>query len=110
MRALDFDTLDNVRQWYGSGDTLDGLPVPAKVKPAAVFKKSDPKRQLVTWNAEDALKLWQSRGPFAPRSLPKIFDSLDDVTEVPAGIVGRGKLILKLRTVEELMYFTRDDE
>lgn len=110
LRALDFDTLDNLCKWYGPGDALEGLPKVIKVKAAAVFKKSDPKRQLVPWDASKALELWRGRGPFAPSELPPIFDSPRDVTELASGVVGRDRLILKPRTVEELMYYTRDDE
>lgn len=109
LRALDFDTVDNLREWYGGGDQLDGLPA-SKAKPAAVFKRSDPKRHLVLFDPEDALELWKGRGPYASPALPPLFDNMRDVTEVPPGMVGRDRLVLKARSAEELMYYTRDDE
>ncbi|MDA8187352.1 MAG: 4Fe-4S dicluster domain-containing protein [Dehalococcoidales bacterium] len=110
LRALDFDTMDNLRQWYGPGDQIEGLPRASKISPSVLFKKSAPKRQLVPWDAADALRIWQERGPFAPPTLPPVFSSIGDVTEVPPGTVGRDRLVLKPRTVEQSMYYTMDDE
>lgn len=110
LRALDFGTVDNLRQWYGPGDVLEGLPKAAKLSPAAVFRKSSPKRQVVSWNGSDALELWRGRGPFALPSLPPLLESLSDVTEVPPGIIRRNRLVLKPHSVQELMYYTQDDE
>lgn len=110
LRALDFDTMDNLRRWYGPGETIEELPAAGRIAPSALFKKSLPKRQLIPWDPYDALKLWRGRGPMAPPTLPMLFESTSDVTELPPGIVGRTKLVLKPRSVEELMYYTRDDE
>ncbi|MCL5959362.1 MAG: 4Fe-4S dicluster domain-containing protein [Chloroflexi bacterium] len=110
LRALDFDTLDNLTQWYGRGDALEGLPQQVKARPAAIFKKSDPKRQLVPFDPSDVLRLWRGRGPFASSALPPLFESPEDVTNVPPGIRGRDRLVLKPRTAQELMCYTQDDE
>ncbi len=110
LRALDFDTLDNLRAWYGPGDSLDALYTPPAIKPAAVFKKRAEKRDLIPWNASEALELWQKRGPFAAPSLPKVFEPLSSAIEVPEGFVRRDRCVLKPRTAEELTYYTSNDE
>ena len=51
------------------------------------------------------LELMMRRDP-----LPPIFNSLSEVLDVPEGMVGRGKLVLKHKTAEELMKYTRCDE
>ncbi len=110
LRALDFDTLDNLHEWYGAGQAPEGFPERPRIEPAAVFKISDPKRQLIRWDASDALKLWQGRGPFAAPELPPVFTSITDVTEWRPGAAGRDRLVLKPKSAEEKMYYTSDDE
>lgn len=110
LRALDFDSMDNLRQWYGPGDALEGLPNGRRLSPAVIFKKSSPKRQLIPWKATEALRLLQGRGPYAAPGLPRLFESPDDVMVVPSGLVRRSRLVLKPRSVQELMYATLDEE
>ena len=78
--------------------------------PAVVFKPVDPKRQIVPWDADRALELWQKRHPDSGGPLPDIFVDKSDVTEVPEGTYGRNELMLKPKSVEELMFYTTDDE
>ncbi|TAK36396.1 MAG: 4Fe-4S dicluster domain-containing protein [Chloroflexota bacterium] len=110
LRALDFGKMEDLRKWYGPGDQIEGVPTGLSLKPAVLFKRSDAKRLLVPYDANRALELWRERGPFAAPDLPPVFESAHDVTSAPAGLIGRSKLVLKPRTVEELMYCTRDDE
>lgn len=110
LRALDFGPIDELRAKYGDCNTLDGLPDGSITRPAAVFKPRDEKKQLIPWDGHKALDLWQQRGPYAQADLPNVFDSKERVTSPPAGIVGRDRLVLKAKTVEELMMATRDDE
>lgn len=110
LRALDFDTLDNLRQWYGPGDALDGVPRGGKIQPAVLFKGPMPKTQLIPWDSDEALRLWQGRGPYAPADLPPVLARPEDMTEPPEEIIGRHRLVLKPRTAEELMRVTRDDD
>ena len=42
--------------------------------------------------------------------LSLIFEDKSDVTEVPEGTYGRNELVLKPKSVEELMFYTTDDE
>ena len=110
LRALEFGPIEELRGSYGELNTLDGLPSGDITKPSAVFKPRDDKKQLIPWDADKALDLWQQRGPLAPADLPSTFTSKDDVVNPPTGIRGREQLNLKPGTVEELMEATRNDE
>lgn len=110
LRALDFGPIEELRGKYGELNTLDELPSGEITRPSVVFKPRDDKKQLVPWDAERALDLWQQRGPFAPADLPPTFTSRDDMVNPPTGLRGRDRLNLKPRTAEELMDSTRNDE
>jgi len=51
------------------------------------------------------LELMMRRDP-----LPPVYDKISDVTDIPEGMVGRDKLVIKPKTAEELMRNTRCDE
>jgi hypothetical protein len=70
-----------------------------------VFKPHSVKQPIIPYDAEKALKLMMRRDP-----LPPVFDKISDVTEIPEGTVGRDKLVIKQKTVAELMRYTRCDE
>jgi len=78
--------------------------------PAIVFKPVDPKKQIIPWDYETALKLWQKRHSDNGEPLPDIFTEISEVTQVPEDIIGRNKLVLKAKNTEELMFYTTDDE
>ena len=86
------------------------MPKDSITKPAVVFKPAEPKRQVIPWDSKRALQLWQRRQPHEGELLPDIFAQISDVTEVPANIVGRNRLVLKAKNTKELMYYTTDDE
>lgn len=109
LRALDFDTLDNLREWYGEGESLPEMPAATRLEPAAIFKRAAPKRQLIPWDASQALRLWQHRGPYAAPNLPALFSSEEDVA-TPGDAIRRRKLVLKPKTSAELMWRTQDEE
>ncbi len=110
LRALDFGPLDELRKKYGDLDTLDELPDGSTTRPSVVFKPRDGKKQLIPWDADKALELWQQRGSYAAPDLPPTFTDKEAVVNPPSGIVGRDHLVLKAKTVEEFMTATRDDE
>ncbi len=110
LRALDFGPLAELRAKYGELDTLEGLPAGDLTRPSVVFKPREGKKQLVPYDADRALDLWQQRGPYAPADLPLVFESKEAVTAPPDGLVGRHRLELKHATAEALMAATRDDE
>lgn len=78
--------------------------------PSVVFKPEDPKKQIVPWDPQKALKLWQKRHPENGETLPDVFESIADVIDVPEGVYLRSRLHLKPGNTEELMTYTTDDE
>ncbi len=110
LRALDFGPIEELRKKYGDLDALDELPDGSITRPSVVFKPRDGKKQLIPYDANKALDLWQQRGPFAPADLPPTYTDREAVTHPPPGTVGRDRLVLKPKSVEELMVATRDDE
>lgn len=110
LRALDFGPIEELRKKYGDLDTLKELPDGSITRPNVVFKPRDGKKQLIPWDGEKVLELWQQRGPYAPADLPPTFTSKEAVLNPSPGTVGRESLVLKARTVADLMTATRDDE
>ena len=78
--------------------------------PSVVFKPEDPKKQVVPWDPQKALELWQKRHPDSGEKLPDVFDNKRDVLEVPEGTYLRSRLHLKPENSDELMTYTTDDE
>jgi len=110
MRALEFGSLNDIREKYGSLRQLEEMPRDSITRPAVAFKPADPKNQVIPWNSDRALELWQTRRPYKGEALPTIFTEKDDVTKASEEIVGRNRLVLKPKGTEELMYYTMDDE
>jgi hypothetical protein len=90
---------------YGDRRDLEDMPKSHITKPAALFKPHTPKRQLVTYDTERALEVMMKREP-----LPAVYTSTAEVKEIPRGMVGRGELVIKHKSVADLMYYTRGDE
>lgn len=109
MRALEFGPLETLMKKYGSLRRLEDMPRDF-TRPAVVFRPAEPKRQVVPWDHERALELWSERETGGGEKLPKVFNSIDDVTEAPHEIVGRNRLVLKAKNSLELNYYTTDDE
>lgn len=110
MRALEFGPLDELRERYGNLRRLEDMPKDTITSPAVLFKPPDAKEQVVPWDYNRALELWQKREPQEGEPLPDVFAEISDVTQAPEEIVGRNRLVLKARDSEELMYYTTDDE
>ena len=110
MRALEFGPLEELRQKYGELRTVTDLPKETITLPAVVFKPQAHQTQIVPWDAQKALRLWQKRHPDGQTPLPDVFDRISDVTAFPRDIVGRNKLVLKAKNSEEFMYYTTDNE
>jgi anaerobic dimethyl sulfoxide reductase subunit B (iron-sulfur subunit) len=104
-RALDFGTLADMQERYGMLRDLEDLPDSKTTKPSVVFKPHGVKKPVVPYNAERALELMMRRDP-----LPPVYSKITDVTEIPEGTVGRDKLVIKHKSAEELMKYTRCDE
>jgi len=105
MRALDFGVLQELINIYEHEENLEDLPDRKGTDPSVIFRARRKKRRLVPYGSEKALSLFMRRDP-----LPPVFNSLSDVTEIPEGLVGRGKLALKHSSVEDLLRCTRNDE
>jgi anaerobic dimethyl sulfoxide reductase subunit B (iron-sulfur subunit) len=110
LRALEFGPIDELREKYGNLGQLEEMPKDSITSPAVVFKPVDPKRQIVPWDSRRALELWQKRHPDSGEPLPDIFTDMSDVVVVPGDMIGRNKLVLKPESIEELMFYTTDDE
>ena len=104
-RALDFGTLKVLRERYGDSRDLEDMPSSQVTRPSVIFKPHAEKRQLVPYDAERALELLMSRDP-----LPSVFSSVTDVTEIPGGLVGRGELVIKHQSTDDLMRRTANDD
>lgn len=104
-RALDFGPISSLVARYGDNRELEDLPSSRATRPSVVFKPHAEKRQIVPYNAERALGLLMRRDP-----LPPVFASVGDVTEIPEGMVGRARLMIKHKSAGDLMRRTRTDE
>jgi anaerobic dimethyl sulfoxide reductase subunit B (iron-sulfur subunit) len=105
MRGLDFDTLENLMAKYGTVRQLEGMPDPSAVKPAVVFKPRTAKKTYVRYDPNKAIPLLIRRDP-----LPPLVDTPEEVGRVPREIIGRGQLVLKAKSTNELIETTRNDE
>jgi len=120
MRALDFDTLENLQAKYGTLRQLEDMPDPTTVKPSVVFKPNPgPVNKLVPYDPNRALQLLAKRDPQPPfwepdklgmQPIPPLYNTAADVTDVPEGVIRRNKLVLKPNNVDEHMYYTQHDE
>lgn len=108
MRALEFGPLAELMAKFGEGKPVPGLPSSPQIKPSAVIRPKLAKKQVVKYNAEKALRLWQVRSPYGPEQL--IFEDPKEVTQAPSEIIGRNKLVLKAKTAKEKQYYATDDD
>jgi len=109
MRALEFGTLDEMTKKYGGLRRLEDMPRDSITRPAVIFKSSAAKSQVIPWDSDRALELWQKRET-QDEPLPDVFAGKSDVADVPEDIIGRNKLVLKAKNSAELMYYTTDDD
>jgi anaerobic dimethyl sulfoxide reductase subunit B (iron-sulfur subunit) len=105
LRALDFGPLDELTKIYGNERNLEDLPGSETTRPCVIFKARREKRRLVPYDSEKALELFMRRDP-----LPPVFTSISDMTEIPEGLVGRGRLVIKHPSARDLLRHTRNDE
>ena len=105
QRALDFDTMDNLKKKYGTSSDLQDLPPSSVTQPAVIFKAKPAKKTLVSYDSNAALTLMATRDP-----LPALYSNPSVVTTIPAGTVGRNKLNLNPANSAEFMTAYLDDE
>ena len=108
VRALDFGPLEDLTRKYGNVRVLEDLPRENITRPAVVFKPHVAKKKLVDYDEDIALELLRNRDVFT--QLPPLYQSKDNVTRVPSGLVGRSKLHLKPKSAEEAKYTTQHDD
>ncbi len=109
MRALEFGPLDELTKKYGNLRKLEDMPRDSITRPAVVFKPPERKRQIIPWDSDKALELWQKR-ELQDELLPDVFSQKSDVTGVPKEIIGRNRLVLKAKNSAELIYYTTDND
>jgi anaerobic dimethyl sulfoxide reductase subunit B (iron-sulfur subunit) len=90
---------------YGDRRDLEDMPSSQTTKPAVLVRPHTEKRQLVPYNAEKALELLMRRDP-----LPPVYASPAEEIEILEGMIGRGELVIKHGSAEDLMRRTRNDE
>ncbi len=110
MRALEFGPINELRSRFGQIRQLEDMPSGDLSHPSIVFKPCQPKRSIISWNSEKALLLWRSRGPHLPEDSEPVFDGVEDVTKISSHMIGKGRLVLKPKSADELMYYTTDDD
>jgi anaerobic dimethyl sulfoxide reductase subunit B (iron-sulfur subunit) len=120
MRALDFGTLEDMQAKYGTARQLEDMPDPTEVKPAVVFKPNPgPANKLLPYDANKALQLLGKRDPQPPfwepdklgmGPIPPLYNTPSDVTDIPEGLVGRTKLVMKPKDNAEQMLISQHDE
>ncbi len=110
MRALEFDSIENLTEKYGNIQRLDEMPKETITSPSIRYKPADHKREIIAWNAEKALALWQKRPEVDGDPLPDVFETVSDVLQAPQEIIGRNRLVLKAENSQDLMYHTCNDE
>lgn len=107
MRALDFDTVQNLVKKYGSNQQLEGMPSPTTTTPSAVFNPHiQTKTGLVPYDANEALKLLQQRAA----GLPSFFSDPSQVTNPTGVVIGRNQLNMKATSTEDFLYNTQTDD
>jgi len=79
-RALDFDTLDNLKAKYGTNQQLEGMPDPSLTQPSLIVKPTNTFTTVVAYPVDEALRLLQNRGV---SGLPLVYPSTIDPTATP---------------------------
>ena len=81
--------------------TLKTSPNNSTTKPVVVFKPHDAN----PYDAKRALEQVMQRDPLLP-----VFNKTSVMTEIPEGIVGRNKMVIKHKSPADVMRHTRCDE
>jgi anaerobic dimethyl sulfoxide reductase subunit B (iron-sulfur subunit) len=110
MRALEFGPMDKLVSQFGDLRQLEDMPSPKITLPSVVFKAHDPKKAILSWDVKKAMEHWKKRGPHAPPDAPALFSSLEEFSRISPGTIGRDRLVLKAKNVEEFMYYTTDND
>lgn len=104
-RALDFGPLEEMEKKYGDRRFLEDMPMGENEKPAIVFKPMTQRKKLVSYDEDLALKLLQER-----EGMPPVFKSVEDVTNLPDGLIGYSKLVMKAPNVAANLALSKNEE
>jgi anaerobic dimethyl sulfoxide reductase subunit B (iron-sulfur subunit) len=110
LRALEFGPIDELKTRFGHLRQLEEMPADSITRPAVVFKPAEPKKQIVGYDPQKALKLWQKRHPDSAVDLPDVFEDPAEVMRASEDLVARNRLVLKTKTIVEQNIYTMDDE
>jgi anaerobic dimethyl sulfoxide reductase subunit B (iron-sulfur subunit) len=105
-RALDFGTLEDMEKRYGKLKALEDMPNGEPVKPAVVFKPMRPRSQVVPYDENRALQLLMDRG----EGLPPAFESVESMKDMPEGLIGYSKLVMKSPNVAANLASSKNEE
>jgi anaerobic dimethyl sulfoxide reductase subunit B (iron-sulfur subunit) len=105
-RALDFGPIEELEQRYGSLRALEDMPSPDACRPAIFFKPMTERKNLVPYDEEKALSLMQDRGG----SLPPTYRSVKDIKNLPDGLIGYSKLVMKAPNVKTALALSKNEE
>jgi len=105
MRALDFDTMDNLHKKYGTNADLLGMPSSKDTTPSVVYKPHPPHKQLVPYDVNRALTINAKRS-----GSPDLYSSPTDVTNIPAGMISKSKLVIKANNAADFMHYTANSD
>lgn len=106
-RALDFGTMDELEEKYGELKQLEQMPDPDVAYPAVVFKPMTEHKEVVPYDASEVLECMQVRGT---SGLPPLFDDPADVTDIPEGLLGKTRLVMKAASVEENLALSKGED
>jgi len=104
-RALDFGPIDEIKGKYGDFQQLEGMPAPDATHPAIFFKPINERREVVAYDKDRALDLMQHR-----KDMPDLFGNAEDVEELPDGLVGYSKLVMKAPNTEAALALSKNEE
>lgn len=104
LRAFDFGPLEEMEAKYGKLRQLDEMPDPSITNPCFIVKPHQEKQQLIPYDKERALALMKERG-----DLGTLYESTEDMTNIPTGTVGRGSLRMKHSNAASLLKETSSD-
>jgi len=103
VRALDFGPLATIQKTYGTNANLNYLPNSSLTTPAAVFKPSAAKTQVVPYSAAEAIPLLAARSP-----LPQVFDPTTNFTNL-LPLVTKSTPVIVPTDNAEMMYSSQND-
>jgi len=104
VRALDFGPTEEIEAKYGKLKDVEGMPASTQTNPSIVYKPEREHHDLVPLDVEKVRELFGQR-----ENLPPIYTDPEALEPSP-GLVGRDKAVIKPQSIEELMYYTQNDE